>query len=116
MEELKSVGRTLLLSDGLSTWIFSSFHSQIIDKETVEKYVRLDKITKKYLMNHIENPSNFILNILCKQMELLWLEVFNAHLQLEIYENINPNLFFDLRERVKTFKNYGVKLDGYITK
>jgi hypothetical protein len=106
---MEKIGKVLLLSDGLSTWIMSSYHSQIIDDVLVDKYLRVDRITKAYLRKKMENPSGYVLDILILNLRKIWEELLEAHAILDIPIPNGISLTYDLKQRVSVFKNYGVK-------
>ena len=99
--------------DGLSTWIVSSYHSQIIDDVLFKKYMRLDTAIKMYLFKKINNPSEIVLSIFISNLQKIWEEIFTAYSILDIQIPNNPSLVYDFKERFLVFKNYGVEKEVY---
>lgn len=115
--ESEVIGRFLLLSDGLGTWVLSSLHSHIEDINFCKRFVKIDNYAKRYFISNINNGVNkSIISAFCLFYESTWLEIMEDMIDLGIYEEVNLDLFFDIKERVKLFNSYGVKKHGYILK
>lgn len=113
--ENELIGRFLLLSDGLGTWVLSSLHSHIEDVDFCKKFIKIDSYAKKYFISKINsNMDKNIVSAFCVFYESVWIEMLEDMIDLDIYQEVNLNLFFDIKERVKLFNTYGVKNHGYI--
>lgn len=113
-DNIKNIGMVLYLSDGLSTWVFSSYHSKIISDETVKDYIRLDGLIKKYLSKKINNSSSLILEIFESHLREIWMNIFISHVDIDISIPKDFTIIDDFKSRVSIFKNYSVYKEPYV--
>lgn len=109
------IGRFLLLSDGLGTWVLSSLHSHIEDLDFCKKFIKIDAYAKKYFVSNINKEiDRNIISAFCIFYESVWKEIIEDMIDLDIYQEVNLNLYFDIKERIYLFKSYGVRNHGYL--
>ena len=105
----KLIGQMLMLSDGLSTNVFSSYYSKMIGKETLDKYMRIERVAKKYLARNIFNPSENRLIIFCNAYKSVWKDIFEVNASLDF--PFSTNMRGEIMERLSLFENWVGEVD-----